>query len=315
MESFPNSFPKIQQRVKYPCSIQYCCLLFWIYDNQRWWTHVEVFSSQIKWSGSESGYHQSGAQQQACLRPRHIYFHLTLLCLHCHLITDYIFCAACNALLCMGGLCFPMLLLMKAVFAQCIEVSCAVTIHQKYVISARASLLQYTMLRFAAVSQRVFPGSAGGLLGISLQLTLFIFSTCLTIIITSTTIWFLEIQKRKENYQWFTWTTDISVTSWLLLNETETISLIWSHKTPLMVCTQCDSIMRWIYQLLLAHCVGVWSYTLTWPNCGFCVTQSSISARKKRNVTNCETWIKLPRKYEYFKVACLYLYGWFPVKL
>ncbi len=118
-------------------------------------------------------------------------------------------------------------------------------------------------LLFAAVTQRVFPGSAGGLLGISLRLILFTFSACLTVTITPTLLRFLEMQKRKENYQPFTWTSSISITSWLLLNENKTNSLIWSHTHttlfPIHFCTcalawlgahtQCKSIRSWFWLL------------------------------------------------------------------
>lgn len=42
---------------------------------------------------------------------------------------------------------------------------------------------------FAVVTQRVFPGIAGGLLGISLQLTLFTFNTFSTVTVTPDVNW------------------------------------------------------------------------------------------------------------------------------
>lgn len=64
-------------------------------------------------------------------------------------------------------------------------------------------------------------------------------------LLTETVSWFQKMQKRKKNYRWFTWTSNISVTSWLLLNESKADGLIWPHTTH-----HCTCALTYIYNVL-----------------------------------------------------------------
>lgn len=111
------------------------------------------------------------------------------------------FRTACKTMSCEGAV----LELMKAVFAHCIGVGYGVQQPSTRNTSSHSgpAYCYSTAYIFAVVTQRVFPGIADGLLGISSQLTLFTFNACLTITITPDINWFLEMQTVRRN-EWKT---------------------------------------------------------------------------------------------------------------